>query len=72
LPFKVFDSNKVNATPDGYRMGAPDATISTWFNATAIVLATYGGTEKSGRNPALDAALSGVIAANAAGAFVID
>src|SRR5687768_6332576 len=28
LPFAAFDSNKVNASPDAYQMGAPDATIS--------------------------------------------
>ncbi|MBA2746189.1 MAG: hypothetical protein H0U44_08195 [Flavisolibacter sp.] len=68
LPIKIFDSNKVNAAPDAYQMGAPDGTISAWLYATNMVLATAGGTEASGRKPALDVALGGTIAANAAGA----
>ncbi len=27
LPFEVFDSNKVNASEDAYRFGAPDGPI---------------------------------------------
>jgi len=68
LPFKIFDSNKVNAAPDAYRMKAPDGAISTFLYAAGMLLATIGGTEKSGRKPAYDAALGGVVAANAAGA----
>ncbi len=68
LPFKVFDSNKVNAAPDAYRMGAPDGVISTCLYAAAMLLATVGGTERSGRKPVWDAALGSVIAANTAGA----
>lgn len=69
LPFKSFDSNRVNAAPDAYQMGAPDGTISTLLYAAAMVLATWGGTHKSGRRPVHDVALGGVVAANAAGAF---
>jgi len=68
LPIKIFDSNKVNAAPDAYQMGAPDGTISAWLYATNMVLATAGGTEASGRKPVFDVALGGTIAANAVGA----
>jgi len=69
LPFKSFDSNKVNAAPDAYKMGAPDATISAWLYATNMVLATAGGTESSGRKPVHDMLLGGTVAANAGGAL---
>lgn len=68
LPFKSFDSNKINAAPDAYRMGAPDAAISALLYAGILVLASYAGTEKSGRTPAVDVALGAVVAANAGGA----
>lgn len=68
LPFKAFDSNKVNAAPEAYRMGAPDATISAWVYASNMVLATAGGTEASGRKPAFDLLLGSAIAGNVAGA----
>lgn len=68
LPFKSFDSNKVNASVDAYAMGAPDATISSWVYATNMVLATVGGTEQSGRKPVHDVLLGTSIAANAIGA----
>jgi uncharacterized membrane protein len=69
LPFPGFDSNKVNAAPDAYQMGAPDATISAWIYATNMLLATVGGTEHSGRKPIYDLLLGTTIAANAAGAL---
>ncbi len=68
LPFKAFDSNRVNAAPDAYQMGAPDSTISAWLYATNLVLATVGGTEESGRKPVHDVLLGTTIGANAAGA----
>lgn len=68
LPFKAFDSNKVNAAPDAYKMGAPDATISTLLYAAGMVLATWAGTEASGRKPVHDVALGAAIAGNASGA----
>jgi uncharacterized membrane protein len=68
LPFKAFDSNKVNAAPDAYKMGAPDATISTLLYAAGMVLATWAGTEASGRKPIHDVALGAVIAGNTSGA----
>jgi uncharacterized membrane protein len=68
LPFKAFDSNKVNAAPEAYKMGAPDATVSALLYAGNMVLATAGGTKASGRKPVLDLLLASVIAGNAGGA----
>lgn len=68
LPFKMFDSNKVNAAPDAYQMGAPDGTISTLLYAAGMVLASWAGTSHSGRKPVHDVALGAVVAGNAAGA----
>ncbi len=68
LPFKVFDSNKVNAATDAYQMGAPDGTISALAYAGAMVLSTWAGTEASGRKPIHDLALGAVVGGNAAGA----
>lgn len=68
LPFKAFDSNKVNAEPDAYQMGAPDATISALLYAGSMVLATWAGTKASGRKPVHDVALGAVVAGNASGA----
>ena len=69
LPFKAFDSNKVNAAPAAYAMGAPDATISALVYACNMVLATAGGTERSGRKPVHDVLLGVTIAGNAGGAL---
>ena len=69
LPFNVFDSNKINAAPEAYQMGAPDAAISAWIYASNMVLATAGGTEASGRKPIFDLLLGSAIAGNAAGAL---
>lgn len=68
LPFDSFDSNKVNVAPEAYQLGAPDGTISAWLYASNMVLATWGGTEASGRKPGHDVLLGLTIAANTAGA----
>lgn len=69
LPFKAFDSNKVNAAPDAYMLGAPDGAVSALIYAATMVLATWKGTKKSGRKPIHDVALGAAIAGNAAGAI---
>lgn len=68
LPFKIFDSNKVNIAEDAYQMGAPDAPISALAYAGAMVLSTWGGSETAGRKPVHDVALGAVVAGNAVGA----
>ncbi len=68
LPFKIFDSNKVNASKEAYQFGVPDGPVSAAVYATTMVLAAAGGSEASGRKPVLDALLGATIAGNAAGA----
>lgn len=67
LPFEVFDSNKVNASEDAYRFGAPDGPISAVAYAATMVLASAGGDEQTGRKPVLDVALGATVAGNAVG-----
>lgn len=37
LPFDIFDSNKVNASPDAYIMGVPDGPVSAIVYASAVL-----------------------------------
>lgn len=67
LPLPIFDSNKVNASTEAYRFGAPDGPISAVVYGMAMVLASAGGDEKSGRSPVMDVALGATVAGNAAG-----
>lgn len=69
LPFEVFDSNKVNASEDAYRFGAPDGPISAVAYAATMVLASAGGDEQTGRKPVMDVALGATVAGNAVGAI---
>jgi uncharacterized membrane protein len=69
LPFKIFDSNKVNASKEAYQFGVPDGPVSAAVYATTIVLAAAGGSEQSGRKPMLDTLLGATIAGNTAGAI---
>ena len=69
IDHRVFDSNKVNASEDAYMFGAPDGPISALAYAATMVLASAGGSNKTGRKPALDLALGATIAGNAAGAI---
>ncbi|MGB3780500.1 MAG: vitamin K epoxide reductase family protein, partial [Tunicatimonas sp.] len=57
-----------NASDEAYQLGAPDAPISAVVYGLTMVLATAGGTEKTGRPPALDLLLGGALLANAGGA----
>lgn len=68
LPYDIFDSNKVNASPDAYSMGVPDGPISAIAYASAMALAAAGGDEHSGRKPVFDLLFSGIVFGNAAGA----
>ncbi|HEV7333620.1 MAG TPA: vitamin K epoxide reductase family protein [Flavisolibacter sp.] len=69
IPHPLFDSNKVNAAEDAYMMGAPDGPISAVVYALTMVLASAGGSEKTGRSPVWDAVLGAAVAGNAAGAL---
>ena len=68
LPGDRFDSDYVNASDEAYQLGAPDAPISAVVFAANMVLATAGGTAKTGRHPAFDLLLGLSLTANAAGA----
>lgn len=69
IPHPLFDSNKVNAAEDAYLFGAPDGPISAGVYALTMVLASAGGSEKTGRGPVWDAALGAAVAGNAASAL---
>ncbi len=69
IPHPLFDSDKVNASEDAYRFGAPDGPISAVAYAATMVLASAGGSKKTGRTPALDVALGATVAGNAVGAI---
>ena len=68
LPGDLFDSDYVNASEEAYRFGAPDAPLSAVVYGLTVVLATAGGTEKTGRPPAMDLLMGGALLANAGGA----
>ena len=74
LPFKVFDSNAVNASESAYPLGIPDGTLGAVPYVLNMILAAAGGTKKSGRKDVFDYLLGGVIVANAAGAanYLVD
>lgn len=67
LPYAIFDSNKVNASSDAYRMGAPDGPLSAIVYASAMTLASAKGSEESGRKPVFDLLLGATVFGNAAG-----
>jgi uncharacterized membrane protein len=68
IPGKIFDSNKVNASPHAYGMGLPDGPVSSGLYSLIMMLASYKGDKKSGRPFWADLALAGAITANAVGA----
>lgn len=63
LKWKVFDSNKVNASKSAYQHGLPDGTTGTAMYSLLLMLATYGGSRKTGRSPVLDVALGATVLA---------
>ena len=68
-PHRIFDSDQINASEEAYQFGAPDGPISAVAYATSMVLASAGGSEKTGRKPVLDIALGATVAGNALGAI---
>ena len=49
-------------------LGAPDGPISAVAYAATMVLASTGGSKKTGRTPVLGVALGATVASNAVGA----
>jgi uncharacterized membrane protein len=68
LPYKIFDSNKVNKAPEAYALGVPDGPISAAVYSATMLLAAAVGSENSGRKPVFDVMLGGAILGNTAGA----
>ncbi|MBW3544264.1 MAG: hypothetical protein KY428_01475 [Bacteroidetes bacterium] len=55
IPYpEVFDTNGINTSKTSFKMGVPDAIISTVIFATRMALATAGGSEKASRKPVFD------------------
>lgn len=69
LPYKLFDSNKINASESAYQFGVPDGPVSAAAYALTMVLAAAGGSEKAERTPAFDVGMGAVVAGNTAGAL---
>ena len=68
LPGRVFDSNGVNASEKAYASGVPDGTTGAALYAANLMLASAGGSRRSGRKPILDLLLAGSVAAGVVGA----
>lgn len=68
FPGKIFDSNKVNASPQAYQMGLPDGPFSAGIYSANLMLASWKGSEKAGRPLVADLALAGTVFMNAFGA----
>jgi len=69
IPLPLFDSDSVNASEEAYKIGTPDAAISAVAYAAVTVLASAGGSKKTGRKTLMDIAMSAVVTANALGAL---
>jgi uncharacterized membrane protein len=69
IPSPLFDSDKVNGSKDAYRFGVPDGPIGVVTYGLIMALASAGGSEKTDRAPAFDAALGATVAGNALGAI---
>jgi uncharacterized membrane protein len=68
-PGKLFHSDKVNASAKAYAMGLPDGTAGAGLYALILMLASAGGTRRTGRHPIFDLLLGGAVAAGVVGAF---
>lgn len=65
LPYKVFDSDSVNASKKAYASGLPDGTTGAMMYSLTMMLASFGGSKRSGRNPLFDKLLFGAVTASA-------
>lgn len=66
LPFKVFDSDSVNASKKAYAAGLPDGTTGAMMYALTMMLASFGGSKQTGRNKLFDKLLFGAVALSSA------
>jgi uncharacterized membrane protein len=67
VPYKVFDSDKVNASKEAVMMGLPDGVISLGMYAGSMFLAT-AASSKPKYSKWLDLALGGIVLGQAVGA----
>jgi uncharacterized membrane protein len=65
LPIRGFDANAVSTSRAAYPLGIPDASLAVVGAGALIVLATAGGSRRSGRAPLLDLALGAAIGVGA-------
>jgi uncharacterized membrane protein len=66
-PGKIFDSDKVNSSPDAVLLGIPDAPISLFMYASTVLLATAGN-RKTRFSKYFDLLMGGIVVGQAAGA----
>ncbi len=69
LPGKIFDSNQVNAARKAYALGLPDGTTGAALFAVNMMLATAGGSRRSGRPAWMDLLLGASAVSGAGAAF---
>lgn len=68
IPYPIFDTNDINTSKTSFKMGVPDAIISSVMFAMKMALATAGGSEKASRKPVFDILLGAVSLGHAVGA----
>lgn len=66
-PGRIFDSDKVNASHKAYALGVPDGTLGLGLYAATLILASAGGSSRTGRHPVFGLLLGGAVAAGVIG-----
>ena len=67
-PLDIFDSDRVNAAKDAYRMGFPDGPLGMLSYAAGVWLASIGGANRAEKTLVWPILLAAKAAADAAGA----
>ncbi len=68
-PGKIFDSDKANGSHKAYAAGVPDGPITLVAFGMNILLASAGGSRKSGRHPIFDVLLGALVTGTALGSI---
>ena len=58
----------MNASRKAYTLGAPDGTLGLGLYALTLILASAGGSSRTGRHPLFDVLMGGAVAAGVLGA----
>ena len=66
LPLSLFDANKVSASKEAFLFGLPDGPIASTLYSLTMVLATAGGSKRTGRSFVFDKLLNGLVSISAA------